>query len=316
MRTGTKTNKRTKVGEEKLAKADFSLPLLATPVWETLQDIGKDMPTWFWDYECAVAIRALTNEEHHPLFWCLAAFMFEFERQSRPGAKRSMNFYGTPTYKLGMYPMTLGDHYAFGDWKLMWEGKGASLELNGLAVLPMKGRAQIGEAYDLSPVWERACLQVRSDIQRLMNAAVIAGDNTFFQKWGEACRAVARYAFGAKKIKGRREWCAGRWVGDIKWHEPSESRKPQAHSALVIEICTARLSFKVDQGRIPTDTETAEVIIQMRRQQRKISKTYLDDPKGYKKRLAAEVRTYCKRLGFTRVVVEKRRVKSGKTNDD
>lgn len=301
--------------EMRLPKPHFSVPVLTKPVRDVWMDIAQDMPPWFWDVEMAAAIRALTNEDVHPWFWCLAAFMFEFEQQSRPGAKRSMNFYGTPTYRHAIYPWVAADRQAVMAWRQQWLGQGACVGDNELTLVPIKNGKQVGEPFDLSPVWERACARVRDDLQRVMNAAIMAGDNTFFQRWGEACDVVATHCFGAYTLKGRFTWCDGKIIGDVRWQKPDDEGKPQAHSALIIEICTARLSHLMANGRISTDTETAEIIIQMRRQKGQMDKAYLDDPKSYKKRLAAEVRTYCARLGFTRVVIEKRRAKGGQTKD-
>lgn len=287
-------------------KKDFTLPLFVPAVAEAVNSLQKEMPVWFGDYEYAVCIRALTGEEHHPNLWCLAGLMIRFAVQEREGAQSTMNFYGTPSYWIGEYPMLPEDCETVGIWKQGWQAKGAKFAMRNLILFPCVGGEDVGAGFDFSGIWRRCRDRVRQDVNKLVQAAIIAGDNTFFKCWGEACSSVAAYSFGAQEVIARRNWCNGQWIGDVRWQDVPHA-KPQARSRFLIDLCTARLSFRCARGRIPTDTETAQVLIQMQQAKGSLPKAFTADPKGYQKRLAASIRTVCKRNGFSRVTITKGR---------
>lgn len=274
-------------------RAPFVLHVFSGEVTAKLEAIKAKMPFWHHHFELAVMIRAMVGKDHNPALWTLAALMMEFEEQKQGRHTKRLSSWR------GCYPICRSDTKA----------------LDSHPAIPSEMRAQATcwnpirvtlEPKSFLAVWERAREQVLGDIGELLNAAASVADSYFFQCWGNACQAVARYSYNVQRLSGTMDWKNGEWVSGIKLDDSSSLRtsRLQPARALVIEIVKARQRLWFDlEGRIPSHPEVAQLIIQERAKRGTLPKRF--DPKKFVKTVA----TTSKRLGLTTVVV--RKVKNG-----
>jgi hypothetical protein len=234
------------------------------------------MPVWWRDYEAAVCILHATGSTHHPVLWILARELIAFHTHENGGRRKEFRDW---------YPMTAEDCA-----ELHASAEHARALSAGATVLkPHRSRPA-----NFKDVWRRAHEQLHSDIGSLLNAAALTADTYFFKRWGDACEAVAFHVFGAKHITGKRAWCNGEWLSDLRWDEgwqtPAAKRSPV--SPLRVEICSARLHLMLG-GQTPTHAAVADLIIEWRTLAGRMSRAERRD------NLIRSIGTTSRRLGLS-----------------
>lgn len=265
----------------------YCLPAFSCEVTTQLEAIKVKMPFWFHHFEMYVFVREVMNEDHHPVLFTLAYLMLHYEGMKSRTRKRSLR---------NWYPLQKQDFIDLGIDDTI-EAKIPDHSINNPKHITCN---------NWESLFKRARSNLLTDIQALLHTASEVGDFGFFNQWGQTCLSVARYYFGAKHIRGKRNWRSGVWTSETEWEgiENGKDSSPTVKSPLRIQILKARLHLYLEHHRIPTNDEVAELIID---QLMKIGRWPPGrNPKTFVKTVAKTTM----RLGLSTCVIE-RKVKNG-----